>query len=370
MNASCIACRLPERPGPAAQATPLTTRLAAILSLALFAALLTASLSGLASPANAAGFQPEDFDVNIEMGPDPGAGEPPEPTCTTGPDMSQTCVNEMNYVANDRTSIGTVVHVSSGLAGTIETLCDMEMHNRFSSRMTPAALPGEMPSIEVIDISGSMRQLCSWHMSFDDGSELNGRIAGSMTMALIDAATGTVRMEASFNVDVVYGAGRFAGTVGSGTFGHSEEFSVLGRGPGGGPGGGSGPGGPGGGPGSQSFSARAVDAPVAALAGGSGMNLKLRKGAPRVRVVSPAASINRGDKSTLQAVTAPKARCVARAVRGSKRVSLGSARAKANGNVVFRGAVGAKLKSGKWSLAVNCRTSRGAASDKSSVSVK
>ncbi len=375
MNALCIARRVPERAVSAA----LTKFLAAILCLST--ALLIALSIAQASPANAAGFQPEDFDVNIDMGPGSGGGEPQEPTCTTNPDMSQTCTNEMDYVADDRTSDGTVVHVGSGLAGTIQTLCDMEMHHRFSSRMTPTTIPGDMPSMEVIDISGSMRQLCSWHMSFDDGSELNGRIAGSMNMALIDAATGTVRLEASFNVDVVYGAGQFAGTVGSGTFGHSEEFSVFGDGPGdgpgpGGPGDGPGPGGPGDGPGgggpgpgSQSLAARAADAPVSALAGGSGMNLELRKGAPRVRVVSPAASIERGDKSTLQAVTAPKARCKARATRGSKRVSLGSARAKANGNVAFRGAVGAKLKSGKWTLAVRCRTSRGTATDRSSVGV-
>jgi hypothetical protein len=311
--------------------------------------------------ASADQFRPEDFDVDIQMGPGEGEGGMDEPTCTTNPDLTQTCTSEMDFSQQDKSATGTVVHRSSGLEGTIETICDFEMHNRFSFQMAMPTEPGQMPDVTVIDVSGSAAMRCAWHMSFNDGSSLTGRVAGSMTMTLIDAATGRVRMTDSFTVDVVHGDGYFAGLVGTGTFGHDEEFVLFGP---------DGPGGPDGPDGPGSESRRAGAASVGASAEGSGMNLKLRKGSPRASIVSPDSRVKRSDKAALQVVTAPRSKCRATAAKGGKRVSLGAARAKRNGNAAFRGSVGSKLKRGKWTLKASCRTGKGTASASQVVSVK
>ncbi len=321
--------------------------------------LLVAAFS--ATVATADEFRPDDFDVNIEMGPDQGQGDADEPSCTVNPDLTQTCTAEQDVSQQDRRASGTVRHITSGLEGTIETICDFDMHSRFSFVMSMPTDPGLPPEMTVLDVSGSARMRCAWHMSYDDGSSLTGRIAGSMTMQLIDAATGRVRMTDSFTVDVVHGSGHFAGLVGSGTFGHSEEFELFGP---------DGPEGPGDGPGGESRRTARAAASVGTRAEGSAMNLKLRKGAARASIVSPDSRIKRKDRAALQVVTAPGSKCRATATKSGKRVSLGAARAKSNGNAAFRGAVGAKLKSGKWTLKANCRTGKGTASASEVVSVK
>jgi hypothetical protein len=103
------------------------------------------------------------------------------------------------------------------------------------------------------------------------------------------------------------------------------------------------------------------------------MNLKLRRGKPSARIVSPGKTLEKKDKAALHTVTVPGASCKAGAKRGRKRLSLGSARAKRNGSVRFSGALARRLRSGRWQVKVSCsyrsKGRRGKAHASSSVKV-
>lgn len=312
-------------------------------------ALLLLPIPGQAS----ADFKPEDFDVRIEMGPDPNSNEPPR--CESQPDGSMLCTNDFSVSAVGERARGTVTHRSSGLSGSIETVCDFSFANHSVMRMSPNS--GGAP--QIVELTGTGSQSCSWHMAFDGGSSLTGRIAGRMSMSLVDPATSTVRSIGRFDVDVVAGTGRFDQMVGSGSFGHEQEMPM--NAPAGGPPPGEGP---------PSASSRYVARPgVSASGEGSAMNLKLRRGKATARIVSPGRRLKRSEGTRLHAVASPGASCKGQAAKGARKVDLGSAKAGRNGTALFRGAVAKRLGSGRWKLTVTCAAKRKQARARSFVTV-
>lgn len=295
----------------------------------------------------AAAFEPQDFDVELDMG---GMDQPQQPDCTPQSDGTQLCTVDFTFVKSGMDSKGTVTQRSTGDDGTIEVSCDINMEMHMAMR-TPAM--GGMPSVERFD--GSGQQSCAWHMDFGEDTTLTGKLAGSMRMSLVDSATGTVEISTDFRVEVVAGTGRFADQVGTGTFSETRRESIMQGGPGGPPGGGPPPGGPPAGPASLASTG------PGALEKGSSMNLKLRKGKPSAKIVYPARTLQSNDGSPLHVVTAPGSRCTASAKKGRKRIKLGSDTADAEGDVTIADKLAKKLGKGKSTISVSCAYKTGKA---------
>ena len=308
----------------------------------------------LAPPAQGA-IKPQDFDVQLEMG--PGEAEPSEPDCTVPVGGFITCIHDYSFQIEDEKTKGTVSHGPTGISGDMTMTYSMDMSERFAMRFPVQDFGsddqdngGPPVGSEVVEFSGSGSQSGAWQMRFDDpdfpsGSSMEGMMSGTQAMELIDGATGTVRFGGDFTVSVVNGSGRFADQVGTGRFCHEEEFSIFG------PPSDDGREGP---PDSEcednGNSARA------AASTGSGMNLKLRKGKPRVRIVAPLKRLPRGSATQLTAVTAPRAACKAVAKpRGKQKRNLGRAKASSTGTVQFRGALARNLGNRSSKVKVACK---------------
>ena len=336
--------------------------------VAVAATILT--LAGLAAQAApAAGFDPGDFDVQIDMGMNGPNGAP---SCRDDGSGGQVCTTSQEASASGRASKGTVRNTSRNLSGSIETACDLSMRMRVEVR-----IPRSGSAAKVTEFGGGGDMRCSWSMDFGGGTTLTGTIAGEMKQGLASATTGY--SQAHFSVTVVAGAGEFAGYVGSGTWDERDEFPLMHDAPSG-PQAGSGPP-PGAAPASPppstapSGATRSLASVFAAAREGGAMKLKLRKGRPIAKIVAPAPKLSRTDTRTvLRVVTAPGATCTASARSGAAKVALGKAvDTDRNGAVAFTGKLASLLKPGAWKLSASCTYAlgarKGAAADSSSVSV-
>lgn len=294
--------------------------------------LLCAALALAAVPAFAADFDPHNFDVRIEGQPGSrdGGGQP---SCTGDPGGVQTCVSSFDVVQEGQKLTGTVSEKSEGLSGTIETICDFNLHQRQVVEVSSS-------SFTLVEFSGSGKQSCSWFMDFGGGTTLAGTISGSMKMGLVSSTKGY--FGGTFNVVVVAGTGVFEGTVGTGVFEEYEEMSFD-------------PPQMPSAPSDDTYAAQLARSLAARGQEGSAMRLKLREGKPLAKIVSPGAKLAASADTKLKVVTVPGASCQASAKRGAKRIDLGQATdTDKNGLTVFSGRLVAKLKSGAWSLSSSC----------------
>lgn len=323
--------------------------LAALVAAALFAAIG-------AGPARAADFDPHAFEVNVEMG--PGEDDFVEPDCVPAGEDRMRCTMDMTFSEVGGTHRGTVTHIATGLSGRIEVTCDMEMRQHMVMMMDSSG------NQTLEEFSGGGRMACNWFMDYEGDTSLSGVIRGDMDMYVVDYDTGTVAFTGRMSVEVVAGTGEFADVFGGGSWTEHDEFSVFGGGPdGGGPDGGPGGDPEGEGPGEGDYpdggppSARGSAAGSLPQAGEDGaMNLRLKKGRARTRIVSPAKVLKRGDRNTrLRVVTARNASCVAGATDGDKRVKLGKARDRDGNSEVRFGPLARQLDPGKWKVNVVCK---------------
>lgn len=299
-----------------------------LVSLATLVALV---LLG-ALPAVADTFDPYDFEVDIRGGPQI---TPPQPSCTEDAGAI-TCSTSFDFAMSGQRLTGTVRSRSKGLSGSIETVCDMSQRMRQRFRFSPGG------GMEVLEFSGSGSQSCSWFMDFGS-STLAGSISGRMEMGL--ASPSSAYFGGTFSVVVVAGTGAFEGMVGTGVFNQHEEFPL--------PTGGVGARQADTGAGSSAGAGRSL----AALAGGNGsrMKLKLRRGRPLARIVSPGPRLKRVSDAKLRVVSAPGSSCRASARNGELVVDLGRASdGDRDGLVVFSGRVASKLKPGAWTVTASC----------------
>lgn len=324
--------------------------------------LMLAGFAAQAAPA--AGFDPYDFDVKIEMGGDFGGGSP---SCRDDGAGGQVCTMAVDVSETGKAAKGTVRQKSRDLSGSIETVCDMSMRMRQVMRMSRTG------GMKIEEFSGSGSQRCSWHMDFGAGSTLTGTIAGEMSQGLVNAATGYFR--GHFDVVVTAGTGAFDGYVGTGSFDNSDEFPLTRDAPDGPPSGSEPP--PTSPPPSTapSGATRSLASVVVAAKEGGAMKLKLRKGRPIAKIVAPAPKLSRTDaKAVLRVVTAPGATCTASARAGAAKVALGRAvDTDRDGAVAFTGKLASLLKPGAWKLSASCTyalgAQKGSAADSLSVSV-
>lgn len=322
----------------------------------LAAALLTlGALSATAAPA--AGFDPYDFDVKIEMGGDFGGGTP---SCRDDGDGGRVCTVAVDVSGTGKAAKGTVRQKSRDLSGSIETVCDMSMRMRQVMRMSRSG------GMKIEEFSGSGSQRCSWHMDFGAGSTLTGTIAGEMSQGLVNAETGYFR--GRFDVVVTAGTGAFDGYVGTGSFDNRDEFPLMRDAPSGPPAGSEPP--PGVAPPpptspppstAPAGASRSLASAFAASKEGGAMKLKLRRGKPIAKIVVPGSKLARGSKATLRVAAAPGSTCTAIARSGSAKVALGAAAdTDRDGAVAFTGKLAGLLKPGSWKLSASCTYALGA----------
>lgn len=303
------------------------------------AVVLALATLGVAPPAPAAEIDPNDFDVQVDM----GEGFNAEPTC----DESGLCTFDVDVSVYNSRSDGTVTAISKNLDGTIRMICDYR--DTFAGTFQMGESGEDWTALDA-----RMRMGCAWYMSYEDGSTLSGMIDGLMTMALVGDAPDTVAFTGSFTVQVVAGTGEFVGYVGTGTF--EESFTEVWGG--GGPPADGGPAAPI----RSAFAVRTAEDP--------GMQTELvRTGGFRVRVVTPRARLPRSDGSAkLRVVAARGATCSARAVKGDVVKSLGSSEdANRDGILTFDPVLTSRLARGDWSLRVRCSGRVGGAAKSASV---
>lgn len=322
--------------------------------IALIVALATALFAGLtAAPAVAANFDPHAFEVDVEMG--PGEDDFAEPDCVPAGEGRMRCTMDMAFSEVGGTHTGSVTHIATGLSGRMRVVCDMEMRQHMVMLMSSN---GDQTLEE---FSGGGRMACNWFMDFERDTSLSGVIQGEMDMYAVDYEEGIVAFTGRMSVEVVSGTGQFADTYGGGGWTEHDEFSVFG-GPEGGPGGGPGEDGDGYGDdgeypeGGEQYARRSAAAQRPQAGDDGAMQLRLKKGRARTRIVSADRVLKRGDRSSrLRVATARDASCVATATDGEERVKLGRARdADGNSDVVFKAPLARELGPGSWKVSVAC----------------
>ena len=320
--------------------------------LVVLAAALLALGAFSATAAPAAGFDPYDFDVKIEMGGDFGGGTP---SCRDDGAGGQVCTVAVDVSETGTAAKGTVRQKSRDLSGSIETVCDMAMRMRQVMRMSRSG------GMKIEEFSGTGSQRCTWHMDFGAGSTLTGTIAGEMSQGLVNAETGYFR--GRFDVVVTAGTGAFDGYVGTGSFDNRDEFPLLRDAPNSPPSGSEPPSGAAPPPPSTApaGATRSLAFVLVAAKEGGAMKLKLRKGRPIAKIIAPGPKLARGSKATLRVAAAPGSTCTAFARSGAAKVALGRAvDTDRDGAVAFTGKLASLLKPGSWKLSASCTYALGA----------
>ncbi|MEI8104751.1 MAG: hypothetical protein WCH31_02770 [Actinomycetes bacterium] len=299
-----------------------------------------------------------DIAVSLQGGP-PNIGNVPTdglncqmPSTSSRPPFTIKCPLEYSYRESGVTMNGSATWLSEAKSGTFAMTCDWDIS--VTGTVTVDVSATGVSGDQVISLAGIGSQPCSWAMAFGGGTALNGTLEGRSTIGLASPSTGFFRGE--FTVTVVAGTGDFARANGGGSFTEYQEFSFAGHTPAGAipstssiPSGGSIPSIPSGIP-----TGLPTGAMFGTLARSSAMHLHLKAGAPSVALIVPP-HVTVGGSYALHAATAPGAACKAAATQGAKKVDLGKATAaKRNGNVLFPGHLGSKLRSGSWSLTASC----------------
>ena len=290
-------------------------------------------LAALMPPAGAADFDPQNFEVNVTEGGDPGPSG--SPTCAD--DLAgTTCVHEIDYSLTDEPMSGTVRESSTGLRGAIAMVCDVTQKMTFTwfTPSDPAGAGWETAS-------GNGSQACSWHMAFnDDVSSLTGTIVGNFDFGMVEGAeVPTMYSGGDFTVVVVAGAGEFAGAIGEGTFSDyfEEPFGQEPAGP-------------------ARTAARAAQ--------GSAMALSLRSGRYKAVFVSPSRGgrVRLASTAPLQVVSVAGRSCAVTATRvsdGLKRRLDDMKDGDGDGLYQLRRFAEQIGRAGTWSLEAKCSYRKG-----------
>lgn len=331
--------------------------------------------AGLAVVPGAMAIGPSDFAVNIpdgptQMGPPPTFDPtknctPPLPTVggTTPPSGVYSCPGTYQWSNSATPMSGTVTVVSTGQQGTIALKCDWNLTQTmvvavdFTKSMTS-------PTSSVSNFSGTGGQACSWEIKVG-ASTLVGTLSGTAELSQPNPTTG--RFTGNLNIVVVGGTGEYKDAVGTGTMVQQQDFpfptpsapsvSLPGGGSGGLPPGVSLPPGvtlpPG-----VSLAKERPAAHAVANQSGSSMSMKIRTGKPTARFLVPKGKVTATTQWKAHMAATPSSKCTMTAVKGSKKVALGTKSSGSTGSIVASGFAPAKLVkaggTGTWSLRASC----------------
>lgn len=299
---------------------------------------------GMATAPAAVALGPADFAVDIPAGPSvggPPAGTDPTANCTppVGTALVSDCPNSYSWSASASSMNGTVTRISDAATGTIAGVCDWNMVNTLGIRVTFPSFPPSptsQPTSEVTSFGGTGGQACSWAIRIGEDT-LIGTMSGTSTLTQPNPTTG--RFTGNLNILIVGGAGAYAQANGTGAMVQEQEFPLQQ------------PSVPtGSSPFERAFGARANQA------GGSTMDMRLRKGSPKATFLIPSGAITRATNWKVHLAVAPKATCTVGAKLGTTKVNLGRLRdKKGTGALVGSKRIGLQLrKTGNWKLTASC----------------
>lgn len=336
---------------------------AALLATAVFllaiAALAAAPAASNAAADRFASSQPvaERFDVNVSFAPDVEGwmDDADLPECGDGVDGGLLCTVTGSWSDMLAPLKGTVADSVSGTVGAMSSRCSMTARTNIQFALSLPESPELLPAVDYVDAGGEIALNCAWSVRFGDGSTLVGRLSGSGSLVLVDAAAAMVRLPDGIVIDVVAGTGRYANVVGTGTLGSNISFSLLGE------------------SGELPFDFEIVTfgrvARTATPTHAESLDLELRAGRPEARIVTPARVARSQLKSALHAVASPRASCSLSAGRNKRTVDLGTARAGGDGSVRFPAKQLKKLSAGRWTVSASCSGGGSAARASAGVTV-
>lgn len=257
---------------------------------------------------------------------------------------------------------GAVYDRETGATGDLRATCNISGYGSVLFTIAPPEDGERLPVVDLTGAGGYARVRCAWRLRMNDGahSTLVGIAGSDAPLTAVDPSTALVGTGTQVKLDAVAGTGAFSGLVGGGSVVTPVTFSMLGD--------------TGELPidfeivtleGSGARAARAAkssDGGIAvspsrlrtAAAGGGEIEFSLRSGDSGLRVSAPASVRAKRLGAVLVGATAPGARCKATATRGDRRISLGEARAGADGLVRFKQARKTTPAPGFWLVTVRC----------------
>jgi hypothetical protein len=322
------------------------------------ALILTAVVVAVLVPASASaqtdeGLGAQSFAVDVVVAPDfpPPPAVNPFTDCgnifATFPNVQ--CTNTVQVNTAAKQAVGTSTELTGKKRkGRFELGCDWVLPVTVGTDVGFANIipaPGTVPSptsISLRSFDGSGPIGCSWSMAFGDGDVLAGVVDGTLVLSRVpdqQAVLATVNL----NFEVIAGSGIFVrATGGKGTLTRTQQTPWT-----------SGTGLP-----TRALAARIL-ADAAADAGR--MRMVIKAGKRRAKIVPMKRALRPDDARTLRVAAPPRSSCTAKAVKGSTKVSLGSARdKKARGEVRFSGRLAQKLSgTGTWTVTATCKVRRG-----------
>lgn len=348
--------------------------------LPLAAALLTAAAFGMfAGGAVAANPSPSTAPDNVSVDSRYDASISFRPDVTTWLDGSEIgdclptdgnaveCELGGHWYDHNAPLTGTVYDRATGAQGNLRAACTISGYSRVLFSIAPPEDGSQLPVVDLTGADGSVRVRCAWRLRMNDAphSTLVGVASSDAPLTAVDPSTALVGIGTQVKLDAVAGTGAFSGLVGGGSVLTPVTFSILGD------------------TGelpidfeivtlqgngarvasaakSKSGSVRVSARSLRAAANGADqIDFSLRTGRSGLRVSAPASVSAKRLAAALVGATAPGARCKATASRGNRRVSLGGARAGADGFVRFSPARKLALTPGSWRISASCTTAGG-----------
>lgn len=259
---------------------------------------------------------------------------------------------------------GTVYDRETGATGDLRATCNISGYGSVLFTIAPPEDGEHLPVVDLTGAGGYARVRCAWRLRMNDAahSTLVGIAGSDAPLTAVDPSTALVGTGTQVKLDAVAGTGAFGGLVGGGSVVTPVTFSMLGdtgelpidfeivtlersgaR---------------------VASAAKSKDGGVAvsasrlraAATGGGEIEFSLHGGNSGLRVSAPASVSAKRLGAVLVGATAPGARCKATASRGDRRISLGTARAGADGFVRFTQARKTTPAPGFWRVTATCAT--------------
>ena len=245
------------------------------------------------------------------------------------------CTPTVNFTAAEKSITGTVTNKALGLTGSFLLKCSFKQSVTITASLELGmALPGGT-QMSVSPTNSAIPISCGIRIVLSDETTMNGTVEGSATIGATKQCEGSsdkscVGIQADAQVVVTSATGQLKGYIGTGTYTFQDAFTLpklndslgqavflLGK-----------------------SSVRALRSSPKVADSTDALNIKFARGAAKTEILYPAsvagAESSFGKNSTYGAVSAPKAKCVFTAVKGSRQFALPAVTANAQGATVTK----------------------------------
>ena len=245
------------------------------------------------------------------------------------------CTPTIRFTAAETSITGKVSNQSLGLTGTFLLKCSFKQSITVTTSLEIGMSVQGGSRMSISPTNSSIPISCGIRIALSDQSTLSGTVEGTAIVGTEAPCVGStdnscVGISADTQVVVTSGTGELKGYVGSGTYTFQDAFTLpkinesLGQA----------------GQALGKSSVRAMRSVPRTENGTGAMNIKFVPGAAKTEILYPAVVAGTksafGKGATYAAVSAPKAKCVFTAVKGSKQYALPAVTANAQGATVTK----------------------------------